>query len=529
MRVLVALFVLVNLSLLALAMIHLPVHWDDGWNLCAARHWFQDGHFGCKYLGNLTSARLSTGWVPVALARYCMEFVGVTYLASRIAPAAIVVLAMIGLFVLAKAYSKSTNAAFFAVTLACFLSHDLRLNPILLAAQGFSEAVSMALLVWGFLLLHYLLARSQPKNVRQYFNSAALFLGILTLFLFAGKTKEICFYFLIPALFLSGVVFLIAKKPTQGLVLILLAASIYYIHPNFHIFHYPTSSGFVDLAGSSTVGLPEALGVNPDLHLRSRVIKYMAKSYWMFLPLAIYYCVAIFKNAKNQYESLSTLPLFLTCILWSGWFFLLSIDFYRYYSIPAFLFVALSGKPLLSFISLFKGSHSLATSRKPPSVGVSRRSPLIRKALLVIPSTVLTVQLILTPVLLAPFVYSFDTNEELLSFAQEINSRLSTTDSREAPFLETYESQIFYLLDVPYRYPPDQINVEMILATQGRSAVPTYLWNKPTPTCVLVGEWGRGAFGLYGEVANDSRYHLARLGREFKLWCLKKSAINGSE
>ncbi|MCB0319541.1 MAG: hypothetical protein KDD60_01365, partial [Bdellovibrionales bacterium] len=158
--------VLIVVWILLYGAARVPVHWDEGWNLCIARNWYEVNHYGCKLRGAFTTARLSTGWLPVYLTLVGFRWFGESFVSGRIVFGILCLMYLASIFFFSLVVFRNRWTALFATVIAAFLSPDTRLNPLLLAGQSYAEVASMAALAFGALSLHFVVQNESSLFVR---------------------------------------------------------------------------------------------------------------------------------------------------------------------------------------------------------------------------------------------------------------------------------------------------------------------------------------------------------------------------
>jgi hypothetical protein len=133
-RIRIALW-LMHTFVLAVAVYYCPVNWDEGWTFCTARHLLEDNHYGCRYNGELTPTRLTTGLSTVLMAYGGFRLFGVSYIAGCLLFAAqALLLLLVYTYIVRKTWGENVEL----ICLACLLmlSGDLSVHPMFLGAQA---------------------------------------------------------------------------------------------------------------------------------------------------------------------------------------------------------------------------------------------------------------------------------------------------------------------------------------------------------------------------------------------------------
>ena len=84
--------------------------------------------------------------------------------------------------------------------------------------------------------------------------------------------------------------------------------------------------------------------------------------------------------------------------------------------------------------------------------------------------------------------------------------------NREA-LVESYESELFFLLDHPIHYPPNQLNADLVLDKLGHQVNANYDPLAADPDYLVVGDFGRH-WQLYDKAIADNEFRLLQqIGR----------------
>jgi hypothetical protein len=168
---------------------------------------------------------------------------------------------------------------------------------------------------------------------------------------------------------------------------------------------------------------------------------------------------------------------------WFAWFALLSVGVPRYFFPVTFLGSIFVGAWMSDLTGGFDIGATLSRARGLFGNGRSRRQA--AGALLAIVMLAATVPITIQT-LYRDYILATDTS------AQEVAAFLNTQTPPEAR-IETYESELHFLLDRPYHYPPDQVHVE--LNRRGLLHQATEIQYDPLaadPDYLVVGRFARG-------------------------------------
>jgi len=496
------LLVAIHMALAVYGAVYVPIHWDEGWNLCVARVWADFGHYGCMINGEFTTARLSTGIIAVFWTKLGFDFFGIEYLSGRFFFLLHLLLFLIVFYYLGKlVFSKRVAVVALFILL---LFADYRVSPALLTTQAHVEIMMYLYIALGYLGLFSLLNSSSHMKAFCSALLAALSFGL------ALNTKIQAEPFLWLAIAFVPLWLVYFKHYRHAFVTTLIVV-LAYAFMNYSLHSLVPRQALPDISdGSGTEGLAALLGINPELSVRIIVFEYLAKFYWLHFVGIIYY---LFFALKIKSEPIKDLPrstvghsIFIFVILWTGWFTLLSIDFPRYFSPPAVfgsLFSALFITHLGQWVINKGGIVKFLQSG-----GI-----LFQKGAVCIVLTLLIFQA-LHSVRYASWYLNQDHeyNPTLIELAEYFNSKPDI-------LIESYDSQLFYLLDVPFRYPPDQTNVDQIASYLGRlEGEFVYDYEQYGSDYLVIGEWSEKVFKPYLDINENPSYELESETDQFRVY-----------
>lgn len=499
------LIIVAQLTIAGIGIYYVPIHWDEGWNLCAARVWREHNHYGCLIMGELTTPRLSTGVLPTFLSKLGFELFGVNYFAARI-PFFIHLLGFLVVFYALIRRLFNRNTALLALAILSIYP-DSRVNPLLLTTQANAEILMYLFLALGYLLLSYLI------NSHKTFPCLILSLTSGLAFGIAAQIKYQARPFVLISLTALTLTLLLEKRFKLTLFSIITITTAF-LNDLFSLNILAPRHSNVITAGSGTRGLSNLLGINLDWNVRLTVLQYLGTWYWYHLIALLVFGYWLLRRHGPFHPSTERpliVALFIFVATWTGWFLTLSIDFPRYFAPPVTFGSMFSAFLIIYTVHhLTKGSTVISLLKQPKIVG--------RKALFL---TLITVLLIHTVDGLRnslQFISKDSSyNHELTAIAQAINSQASTD-----PIVETYESQIFHLLNVRYHYPPDQWNVQQIAKGINREISEiNYDETNLNPDYIVIGRWSEKAFGLYQQIDNQPKYALTKTSPHFKVYSKK--------
>lgn len=476
----VTLFLIATL-LIGYSLIYVPIHWDEGWNLCVARTLLERGHYGCLYNGELTTPRLSTGVVPVYFQVFGMYLFGIDYIASRLLFGLHTFIYLFLFFSLAKRWFGQV-AANYPLFLSLVLWTHPNLHPIFLGANGFAEIVLLTYLVATIYLLDLSCDLSR-------FWSAVSVVAAAMLFSLCLGLKSLSVPFLLFGISASAILSYFYFSRVAALKLFVIGVFSYFIR--LHQFlPMPKGSEHIVTEGTRTYGMHQVLGLVLDFDVRLSVLGYLLENMWLPIVALVWILFhLVYKRdlaLMKRGESKASVSLLLfTIVPWLFWFAALSIDYYRYITVPINLSLIFAGFFLERIISELR----LVAKESSLNALVNKR------ALLTCFMTMLLVyQLTLNIFLQGYYLYHIiGSNRELHEIARLVNSLQPKTG-----VVDTYESQLFFLLEKKYTYPSDQYHVELIKSAYDKNAEqPQYDIKKELPAFIIAGYWSMNMFHIY--------------------------------
>ena len=491
------------LAVLALAFWRLngvpPLWWDEGWNLSVARNWVVLGHFGRLLMGEPASAQLNGGFPLLVPLAFSFRLFGVGLWQARL-PFALYTLGALGLLYWLAKRLYGTTVAGAALLIVLLMTPFRQLNPLLIGRQAMGEIPSTFYLFGGYLCL--LLAFRKPF---------CLLLAVLAWGLALMSKMQV-----LPFLATSLVIPLaIAACRQRWRVAVLVGSSLF---GSWGASELLARLGSYLLRGHVVPvnwipGLTQFLALVP-MELNAR----LSASVWTFafgLPTVLGLAYAAHKAVRTRAwlalddgKETTRLALLGLTASWLGWYLFLSIGWPRYLFQVTF-FGSLFFAALLA--DLTRGFQVMDTL-KSIGYGLTRRSRGHRGALVL-------VSLLL--VLLMGGAGSFTLYQSYVVNADD--SVLQTVDflNTQTPtgaVVETYESQLFFLLDRRYHYPPDDIFVPLERRyTLDSTAQVDYDPLAANPDYLVVGPYAR-PHRLYDQIIAAGRFALLKTIGSYEIY-----------
>ena len=483
--------------------------WDEGWTLSVARSWAETGRYvrlrdGAPAATGLEASFLVT--LPVGLS---MRLLGVGLWQGRIFGVLCMDAALLLLAVLAaRLYDGKVAVATVAAALL-FTPHP-QLNPLLLGRQVLAEIPMLAYLLGGYICLWWAIA-----GRRIALAPAVLLLGM------AWVAKAQTAPFLIISLAAPTLAALVARRSAPAAICAGALVGAYLVASGLPPWVYSRLfdrslpgdpvSGLLDvvavvfapanrlyaLENLFSFGLPTLLGLTWALPATWRDLRGTT-------PLA-----RRSERGAGGEDSHDLASQYTRLILlafsgsWLVWFVALSVGVPRYMAPPALLgciFLATMLRDLTGGFDLAQSAErlmALLSLRQPSRAGVAALAALV----------LTTAALALAALGLARYYPDDDHSAQRVATA--INAMPPGTR------VETYESELHFLLNQPYHFPPDQIHVELNRRSLLGQATPVgYDPLISDPDIRVVGTFARGndlyvptlAGGAFRQIMRDGVY-----------------------
>jgi hypothetical protein len=432
--------ILAGLLLSAALIIHLDsvpaLWWDEGWTLSVARNWAEYGHYGRFLAGHPTARGLEFGFPVTGAVALSFRLFGVGIFQARLV-AVILTLATLVLFyqVTRRFYNRSIAVATLIVLISLGCRADI--NLLLMGRQVLGEMPSLMFLLAGYLcflsaekriwlfmpvaICCWSLASLTKLQLRPFFTAALLLPLLLTLLQGRWRTARI---------FGAGLIGSLA------------------LHLFFdYLFErlWPTSavSGLTPLIAlvlSKETRLKVLISV---LQFGMPTLLGLCWGFWTLLRV---------KKPPETHIELVRFSFLILSGSWFAWYVSLSLGWPRYAFPPVFLGSVFVAAMLDRWTSHFNLAQSIEQAGS-----VLRKLRFHPQSVCALVSIVLVVISLgqTSKVLYRAFVVESDN-----SIYDTI--RFLNTATPPNALIETFESELLFLLDRRYHYPPDQVHVELI-------------------------------------------------------------------
>jgi hypothetical protein len=417
-----------------------PIWWDEGWTLSVGRTWAETGHYGRLRDGQPAAPGLEAAFTTTLPVGLSMRLFGVGLWQGRLfgvfcAVASILLLAALG------ARLNHGHLAWATIGAALLLTIHPQIQPLLQGRQVLAEMPMLVYLLAGYLGLWATLGGSWLA-----LPPAVLLLGAA--WISKGQTAP----FLLASLLLPGLAALLVRRWRVASIFALAAGGAFL---SAHLLRWLGATLLFDpaLAPEPVEGLLGMVAVVPTAFHRLYALQNLV--FFGFPAL----CGLLWGTWRLWGERASAragapawylrLTLLAFCGSWLAWFLGLSVGVPRYMAVPSVVASIFVAELLFAMSSGFAlrerllALGDLLTLRRPTRAGGA--------ALLAV--LLIAAAMPLTLLSLAKEYATYDRSAQRIAAwlnAQPPGSRV-----------ETYESELHFLLNQPYTFPPDQIHVAL--------------------------------------------------------------------
>jgi hypothetical protein len=466
-----------------------PLWWDEGWTLTVAKNWVKFGHYGQIRNGELLGPGLSAAFPVVAPVALSFKLFGIGIWQGRLPGLFFTLGALALMFYLAQAlYNR--KVAFGTLFVLIFMQGRVDLNPLLLGRQVLGEMPLMFYLLVGYIFFLLSLNRSTWFTL-----PVAVFWGI------AVRTKAQVFPFWFICLLLPLVVS-IYKKWWKESIVILLCLVGSWLMQIFLPYIQITLGGEVLSGGDQIDGLIYVTGfvLNPDVRMKALLtVLFLGWTTIIGLKTSGYLMIRLLRNQSlPPRKYLVNLSLLTLSGSWLLWYLLFGSFWQRYLFPPLFLggmYVAVLLFNLTDGFDAGKVVFHLTYPLRYHKFSIK----LVWSGLV----------LLIVGLGLA-FSYIIFPKNELLVEDTSLKQVASYFDSKVSltALIETYDSELFFVLEQPFHYPPDQAHVVFNRQTLlGEEIVSIYNPMTVNPDYLIVGPFSK-MWHVYDNVLSDYQFEL---------------------
>lgn len=486
----VVIFVVVA-ALLILKPTQVPPLWfDEGWDLSVARNWVETGQYAQLLMGKpIPASMLNTGLPAIAPIAISFHLFGVGIWQGRLAGGLFVLATLALLYYLAcRLYDSQVAVATLAVTL--LISAHPEIHPILIGRQGLGE---MPLLF--FILAGYGLFLSAWRKPGLFMPLASVSWGL------ALMTKPLGVPFLLVSLVIPLIVALFGRRRRSAG---LLASGLFGSLLVYGI--------LVWLQRRFIYGQDLIPGPIPDLYSVTAIVPLIRVRLVALLVVLAFGLPTAFGLGYAAWEYIRRrdftgldrgqeavrLALLVLAGSWLAWYVGLSVGWPRYLFPPVFIG------------SLFVAALLQRLRYGAPSPVAQ---PKRRRGADAFLAGVFLLVAVLGGVRTLYVAYTRDADDSVVETASFLN-----TQTPPGALIETYEGELLFLLNRPYHYPPDRVQVQLNRRTFLGQDVPiNYDPRVTAPDYLVVGPHGR-LWRLYDLVVSTGEFRLVEANKRYEIY-----------
>lgn len=422
-----------------------PMWWDEGWTLSVAHVWVEHGHYGRLLDGQLAPSGLNAAYTVTAPIALSFKLFGIGIWQGRLFGVLCTIGALLLMYYLARQLYNRAIAVGTLFVLLLMPMHP-QLHPIIMGRQVLAEMPMLLYLLAGYTLFLSALRRSL-----WFLPLAMLCWGI------AQVTKAQVPPFWLASLVVPLILTLLKRRWRLACVLgvslvgSLLASRllvwVWELSMQRHTLPKDDIDGLYFITAFVLVPFNRIYALQMTLILGIPTLLGLGYATWKLLwP---------YLKSRGQPDTDMDLDIVRLMLLalagsWFAWYLLLSVG------VPRYLFPATFIGSIFVAVWLYD-----VTAHYNLAAVLQRTSALLRRqfsrqnsgallALLIIAMTV--------PLTLLSFQRYYLDNEDRA--AQRVAAFFNTQTTADT-LIETYESELHFLLERPYHYPPDQMHVEL--------------------------------------------------------------------
>jgi 4-amino-4-deoxy-L-arabinose transferase-like glycosyltransferase len=477
-----------------------PLWWDEGWTLSVARNWVERNHYGRMSQGELVPSGLEAAFPVTAVVSLSFRLLGVGVYQAR-APGVFFILGILAVvyYLAGRLYNRRIAVTTLLVLLFMSPAHP-DLHPVLMGRQVLGEMPMMFYLLVGYAF--FLSAQDKPlwaMPLAVFFWGAAL------------NTKLQVWPFWLASLLVPLLISLSTQRWRQACLLAVgLVCSLTTAQLLLWLQQLLLERATNPLTPIEGLYYVTALVGAPRARLFALLVTLL-----LGIPTLAGLCYGIRSLIKSSdkllgqdHREVVRMALLVFTGSWFGWYLMLSVGWPRYFFpvtvVGSIFLAALLGNltenfSLLSTIKRvdFTVKHRRLSNQ---SVGV------LLAMLLVMISVPMTLRM-----LYQSYVVAADAS------VLEVVGFLNTQTPSDS-VIETYDSELFFLLERPYHYPPDQIHVELNRRTfLGQDVSIDYDPLAVDPDYLVVGHHSK-MWGLYDPVVKTGAFRLRKTFRRYNVY-----------
>jgi len=505
--------VLLFLGVLTLVLLFLepakvpPTWFDEGWCLTIARNWVELGQYAQLKDGDLIPASmLTTGLPAVAPVALSFKLLGVGIWQGRVS-GTIYTLGSMGLIYLLARRLYERKVAVATVAVLLLMSAHPELHPVLIGRQALGEIPALFYLLGGYFSL-----LSAWRRPYRFMVLAIICWGL------ALRTKPQVLPFWLVSLLFPSLVMLYQRRWQAVKLLTVGAVGSLAVSWLFEILQ--RQFVYRDLVPAPVAGLYSVTAFVPVLPVRIVALT-VTMAFGMLSLLGLGYTGigfirdnAALKSWRDIASNINTgvdvvrLSLWTLASSWLVWYVLLSVGWVRYLFPATFL----SSIFVAAWLNDITDGFNLATVRAQVGKAIRQKGADRQGTGLLLAGLLVILMVSLTTLGLYR-AYVIDADASVMTAAKYLNTS-STPDA----LVETYDAELFFLLDRPYHYPPDPIHVQLNRRVfLGQNIQIDYDPLAADPDYLVVGPHSK-LWHLYDSVLASGQFQLVQESARYKIY-----------
>jgi 4-amino-4-deoxy-L-arabinose transferase-like glycosyltransferase len=429
-----------------------PIWFDEGWAFEVGRAWVQQGHYGYYLSGQpVPPSILNTGMPALAPIALSFRLLGVGIWQGRLPGVFFTAGALAALYYLARRlYNRSVAVG--ALAAALLLSGSARLHPILMGRQALGEMPALFFVLTGYAFF------SQSRK-RQWW---ALPLSVLFWSLGLRTKPQVLPFFAASMIFPLAVSTIRRQRRTAGSVALGLsgglAATALFAWTERLLLRVtspgtPTSSNPYAVLGGLSALQTYVFDLTPHARIAAFLLLLLFGTPTVLGLSHAGGSLARTARGKDPLgeRDVARLAVWAFAASWLAWYLFFSMGVGRYL-FPA-LFVGSLFVAALVW-DLAGGFNPLRLLSRGPAA-VKQRRPFAAKAVRLLLAVAIPALFLSTVIALAQ-TFTAPSDNSALQTAQYLNNHTSPD-----ALIETYDSELFFMLQRRYHYPPNSVQEEL--------------------------------------------------------------------
>jgi hypothetical protein len=468
-----------------------PLWWDEGWTLNVARNWVETGHYGHYLYREPAPPSLAASFPVVAPVALSFRLFGVGIWQGRLPGLLFAIGSLALIYLLAeRLYGKQTGAG--ALVVLLFLPGAQNLHPLFVGRQVLGEMPAMFYLLGGYLCLYLALAK---KPV--YMIGGILLWGAAV----SAKTQVLPFW-VVSLLVPAGIA--LSKGWRRHSALICLAMAGAWLSSRLIPAIQDLLVAAPLLPKTPVAGLNFVTGfvIDPQVRIVAILLaSTMGLHTCLGLIRAFYHSLYVWKQpVEDPASEIVRLALLLLAGSWFAWYILFGMFWPRYLFPAVFLGSIFTYQMIVAFSSQLR--------RETKHTGIQR--PLfqnLRTRYNLQPFLLVLALGIVVPLTWISMLNSFQPAAR--GTLGEVVAYLNTETERDAR-IESYDSELFFLLERSYHFPPSELSVDLIQRGLVDPSTPIdydpLAWD---PDYLVTGGFSK-QWGVYNKVLSSGVFHLVK-------------------